>query len=384
MHLIPCMMLDSIRPLLGDKFGIIQMVFLLGLFLIQSDILSFMIIGFIIIYVFIILFCTKLYKNIKLLMNHNTTEDAEDADGANSGDCAEDTNSELQTLFIDMIGLKRETKRVVKTDTKRELETPEYAILRKKIDNAIVNDLQHEESCDNESLRKMLLYALEGGKRVRTVIMLSLNPDIDIDKLLAIEYLHASSLIIDDIMDGDKDRRGKKCLHVLYDNTLAQMTAIYLLSLSMKKVAKFSHPDSNDNKEFAQTFNELCMGQFMDVDNKSYDVEKLIKYKTSVLFQLSYYLASPADTDTNNTNNTASDYKKLGLLFGDIFQISDDYDDKGKDKAKNNVVLTKGKTECRKLLDNKIQEYKSLAKDLNADNYMINHIIDFLNYKTLS
>lgn len=377
-------MLDSIRPLLGDKFGIIQMVFLLGLFLIQSDILSFMIIGFIIIYVFIILFCTKLYKNIKLLMNHNTTEDAEDADGANSGDCAEDTNSELQTLFIDMIGLKRETKRVVKTDTKRELETPEYAILRKKIDNAIVNDLQHEESCDNESLRKMLLYALEGGKRVRTVIMLSLNPDIDIDKLLAIEYLHASSLIIDDIMDGDKDRRGKKCLHVLYDNTLAQMTAIYLLSLSMKKVAKFSHPDSNDNKEFAQTFNELCMGQFMDVDNKSYDVEKLIKYKTSVLFQLSYYLASPADTDTNNTNNTASDYKKLGLLFGDIFQISDDYDDKGKDKAKNNVVLTKGKTECRKLLDNKIQEYKSLAKDLNADNYMINHIIDFLNYKTLS
>ena len=251
-----------------------------------------------------------------------------------------------------------------------KLENTVYSELRKKIDDMIINDLQE---CEHESLREMLLYSLDGGKRVRTVIMLSLNPDIDIDKILAIEYLHASSLIIDDIMDGDKERRNKKCLHILHNNTMAQMAAIYLLSLSMNKVAKFGTID--DNKEFAKTFNELCIGQFMDVDNKTYDIEKLIKYKTSVLFQLSYYFA--AEKDQQET------YKELGIIFGDIFQISDDYDDKEKDKTKNNSVLTKGQRSCRKLLNNKIHEYKTLAKYTNSDNALVDHIINYLNYKTL-
>ena len=141
----------------------------------------------------------------------------------------------------------------------------------------------------------------------------------------------------------------------------------------MNKVAKFGTID--DNKEFAKTFNELCIGQFMDVDNKTYDIEKLIKYKTSVLFQLSYYFA--AEKDQQET------YKELGIIFGDIFQISDDYDDKEKDKTKNNSVLTKGQRSCRKLLNNKIHEYKTLAKYTNSDNALVDHIINYLNYKTL-
>jgi len=266
-----------------------------------------------------------------------------------------------------------ETSETLETaETLETLETQEYVELRKKIDTAIIEDLQF---CDNEKMRKMLLYSLEGGKRVRTIIMLSLNPNIDIDKLLAIEYLHASSLIIDDIMDGDETRRGKKCLHMLYNNTMAQMSAIYLLSLSMNKSAKFGTIE--DNKEYTKTFNELCIGQFMDVDNESYSIEKLMQYKTSVLFQLSYYLACPNE-------NQRETYKKLGLLFGDIFQISDDYDDKGKDKEKNNIVLSKGKVESRKILNDTIINYKILAKETNIDNPLINHIINFLNQKTMN
>ena len=82
----------------------------------------------------------------------------------------------------------------------------------------------------------ILKHALDGGKRIRSVITLTigeaLNPDINIDKLaLCVELLHNTSLIIDDMpcMDNDNYRRGKMTVHYKYGNQKAQLTVAYLL-----------------------------------------------------------------------------------------------------------------------------------------------------------
>ena len=120
----------------------------------------------------------------------------------------------------------------------------------------------------------MCKYALSDGKRVRTILMKQINPDINLDNLLIIEYLHASSLILDDIMDNDTTRRDKECVHIKYGLPMGLMTSVYLVTLALSKA------NITDKDEIVKTFNELCLGQFMDIDKKYYDVTILYNNDT--------------------------------------------------------------------------------------------------------
>lgn len=244
----------------------------------------------------------------------------------------------------------------------------EYITTCKYIDNIINEDLK---TIKDKKLFNMCTYALKGGKRVRTVIMKQLNNNIDNDKLIFIEYLHASSLIIDDIMDKDIKRRDNDCLHIKYGITLANMTALYLMSLALMKGAKFSTKE--DTIMITSTFNKLCIGQFMDVDDKKYDINKLIKYKTAVLFELSYYLSI-------DNKEVAKD---LGLLFGKMFQLSDDFEDTHKDKKKNNYVSIYGCDTAHEYFMELYDKYNEISIKNNLNNDIISEILNNLKKKTI-
>ena len=122
----------------------------------------------------------------------------------------------------------------IQTNTKKFSTSLTDRITR--INKLIVNDLSNIK---DEKLRNILEYATSGGKRVRGIIIDSILSDskkqhIADEAILFIEYIHASSLIMDDIMDKDKTRRGLPCTYIKYGDTLSQLASIILVTIAFK------------------------------------------------------------------------------------------------------------------------------------------------------
>ena len=98
-----------------------------------------------------------------------------------------------------------------------------YNIKKRYINNSINEIILNPLKTTFPTIYDIMRHALEGGKRLRSVITLTvgeaLNSNVNIDKLaLCVELLHNTSLIIDDMpcMDNDNYRRGKKTTHYKY------------------------------------------------------------------------------------------------------------------------------------------------------------------------
>ncbi len=84
-----------------------------------------------------------------------------------------------------------------------------------------------------------LRYACEGGKRIRPLILVlsaecmkskRVEPDAHL-AATAIELLHTESIIHDDIIDEEKQRRGKPSFHVKYGYNSSILTADFVLGV---------------------------------------------------------------------------------------------------------------------------------------------------------
>jgi hypothetical protein len=184
-----------------------------------------------------------------------------------------------------------------------------------------------------------LLPLLRGGKRLRAGLVLYVhetlsfwtgaNRDRAIDLACAVELAHVASLIVDDILDEDAERRGQEALHVKYGNKAAMLNAIGLLSLPYDLAGHYSQLYSG---WLAETQRRMTSGAFKELwrqkglsASKLYDV--VVTQKTGELFALAaaYGAASivgaPADTAIVQA------FRKYGLHVGKAMQIADDIAD---------------------------------------------------------
>jgi len=198
-------------------------------------------------------------------------------------------------------------------------------------------------------LKEQCYYALDGGKFVRPIIALEIGRlmSIQMEKsndysslALAIEYIHSSSLVIDDMsyFDNDFERRGKPSVHAKYGQAQAEMTALTLLVSAGQNLAR-QFQESNAisdiitfitffvNKQIQVT----AYGQIQDMTEKTNDV---IKNKTSTLFQIatvvSYLLGGGKYENVN-------DFMELGNCFAFVLQLLDDVNDSDTDVNYNHV-----------------------------------------------
>jgi len=298
---------------------------------------------------------------------------------------------------------------------------------QKYIQDYILNSIKKD--LKNNKIREICLYTLNEGKKIRPIILISLYQQINdnnskiplyvLDAACGIEYLHCASLILDDIMDDDNERRGKKSVHFKYGTTKAQLCAIILCTLSMQKIA-FSLQELNKDKPFSnknipfflykQIFdiiNELSLGQFIDIDlptnlseisdnfadaikykKLNFNIYDLIDKKTSSLFEFCYIMPWIFTNSNNSDNNIltgVNNMKKIAKKFGLIFQISDDFEDVEQDlqrEGKNsimNYVIHKG---YKKAFDNYQLYLKKFIKISNKNNVMTPEIKEIINYLT--
>lgn len=174
-----------------------------------------------------------------------------------------------------------------------------------------------------------------GGKRLRPVLMLltynMYKEDVEniMMQALGLEIYHNFTLLHDDVMDRADVRRGKPCVHKVWnDNTaiLSGDTMIVDSFIRMQQCDPVHLPDVM--KVFSQTALEISEGQQYDMEfEKRNDVKEeeyleMIRLKTSVLLACAVKIGALLGDATNEDAALLYDFgEKIGLAF----QLQDDY-----------------------------------------------------------
>lgn len=245
-----------------------------------------------------------------------------------------------------------------------------------QIDKAI--ETASEEDFGPEKTLKAACYdAVAGGKRIRSIILLEVvksnNEDINAaESALFIEYIHAASLVIDDLpaFDNDMTRRGSPSIHAKYGQAVAQMTAMTLLAASLQNICRqldnirkdISNADRVGTKICSEVSRYLSLassGQYLDsVTNENITRPQLISLlykKTATFFEAAVvvgWLVSGGDP------GDVKEVQRIGQNIGIAFQIADDIDDMKKDGDKPNFANQFGIDEATEEINKRLLDAK--------------------------
>lgn len=141
----------------------------------------------------------------------------------------------------------------------------------------------------------------------------------------AIEMLHLSSLVHDDIIDHSTRRRGEKTPNHHFGDTLSVLWGDFLFITSIRMLTRTGHGDAVDM--LAEASRQMIEGQILEYENNFnyrlgtrtyYDI---IRKKTASLFSgIADLAAGLPGADARR----APAFHRFGQDFGMIFQISDD------------------------------------------------------------
>ncbi|MBT4323535.1 MAG: polyprenyl synthetase family protein [Rhodobacterales bacterium] len=222
---------------------------------------------------------------------------------------------------------------------------------------------------------------LNGGKRLRAFLVIhscnifEVQKDTAIQAAIAIECLHAYSLVHDDLpcMDDDELRRGKPTVHVKWDEATATLTGDALQALAFELIASLPHTDAIRIVELlkklakASGMQGMVLGQAQDIQAEKSkvnlninDITSLQQNKTGALIEWS---AISGAILSNHDDRKLLDYaKSIGLAFqiqDDILDIEGDAVLAGKRLQKD---VSAGKATFVSLLG--IEDAKLRAKEL--------------------
>ncbi|MBP2031717.1 octaprenyl-diphosphate synthase [Clostridium algifaecis] len=153
---------------------------------------------------------------------------------------------------------------------------------------------------------------------------------------LGLELIHSSSLIHDDIIDGDLLRRGQKTLNKTFGNKIAVLAGDTLYSRA------FTIFSDTLPRKFSQVMGavteSMSIAEILNANNPSPDREtyfKIILGKTASFMSACCRLgASIADATEENSNMLSKYGKNLGMAY----QILDDYIDEDPVAMKNVTI----------------------------------------------
>jgi farnesyl diphosphate synthase len=216
---------------------------------------------------------------------------------------------------------------------------------------------------DPARLHEAMRYACEGGKHLRALMVYACGETLGVaaDKLdaaaCAVEFIHAYSLVHDDMpgMDNDDLRRGRPTVHKAYDVATAILVGDALQTLAFEALAKTGALDAEQKVQMiaalAHASGSLGMvgGQAVDMASENLtltlpELESLHARKTGALILVTCKLAGIAAHASDAVRHTLDRY---GKCVGLAFQIQDDVLDQIADTA------TLGKTAGKDLAQHK-------------------------------
>lgn len=216
--------------------------------------------------------------------------------------------------------------------TTNELHAGRVAELRTRIDDALSSLVEGRSPA---ALYEAVGHVLRaGGKRVRPLLLLlvakSYGTPVDraLPAALAVEVFHNFTLVHDDLMDEDEERRGGATVHEKWDPGTAILTGDLMMGLSYELLGQVKGTDVEALYSIYHPMVEhLCVGQALDAsfeDEEAVAVEAyldMIDRKTGALLSAAFELGGVIG------GAPASEHERLaaaGRLVGRAFQIQDD------------------------------------------------------------
>ncbi|MCG8619017.1 MAG: polyprenyl synthetase family protein, partial [Desulfobacterales bacterium] len=174
-----------------------------------------------------------------------------------------------------------------------------------------------------------LLFA--GGKRLRPLLMIhaarmcgyATGEEILFSTIF--EYLHAATLLHDDVVDGADMRRGKPAAHTRWDAPKVVLTGDFLLARALNVAARTGSPKVIS--VIARITQEMSQGEIDQLENKGRpdlsedEYNRIIERKTAVLIQGACRSGAIVANAPDEKENALKDY---GYHLGMAFQMADD------------------------------------------------------------
>ena len=204
------------------------------------------------------------------------------------------------------------------------------------------------ERFDGSLLREPISYTLlSAGKRLRpllvleTAALLGLEEKAVMRTACAIEFVHTSSLVFDDLpcMDDSKTRRGQPCLHLAYDESTAILAALSLLVEAFPLVAADCRTGGLSLDETDQALlclsqtvggQGMALGQYLDLKRvPGMPKPQIGGLKTATLMMACVELAGRLG---HATAEYLAGLRSYGERLGQAYQLHDDHQDISQDR----------------------------------------------------
>jgi len=172
-------------------------------------------------------------------------------------------------------------------------------------------------------------YLMEGGgKRLRPLLtvlscgMCGGDPQKALPLGVALEYIHAASLLHDDVVDGAQSRRGKDSANLVFGNEVAVLTGDYMYAKALHLFSTYGNIEMI--KLVSQTVMDMAQAQVLELSKigeliTEEEYFQIIEGKTSALFGACFAVGGAVGgSDEEKT------LYEIGLRIGRAFQLVDD------------------------------------------------------------
>lgn len=215
--------------------------------------------------------------------------------------------------------------------------------IRSRLNDFIESELQLESIHSPRLVEAMRYSVLGGGKRLRgclvcaTATSLGSTLQSSLAAAAAVEYIHAYSLVHDDLpdMDDSDTRRGKPSCHVAFGSAIAILVGDALQPLAFSTIAECKELAEWQRVACVAILGEAsgwnCMvgGQAMDMESEGKAIEDtavlatLNDAKTGALFRACTELGATV-AGYKQDSSVFGQLSKFGGRLGAAFQITDD------------------------------------------------------------
>lgn len=270
-----------------------------------------------------------------------------------------------------------------------------YSVYKNKLELSLHDILNKYKSVTPDELFDAMEYSVcDGGKRIRGVIVLAVADMVGYDETnalkfaSAVEMIHASSLIHDDMpcMDNDTMRRGKPCTHIAFGESIALYAGLGLLNSAYELLME----NAQDSAAYKAIY-ELCKsagvsgimkGQCLDIISEGKEIDfntlkTIHASKTGALIIASSIIPAIAMKCEKAVIDALKSY---GENIGTAFQIVDDVLDvtessaelgktAGKDEKADKLTYVKvfGVDKAMELADEHIRKATACLDSINMD-----------------
>jgi len=256
---------------------------------------------------------------------------------------------------------------------------------QKRFDEAVKKEIAREKK--HQDLLQACSYSvLSNGKRLRPALVWMVADALDADEsvslaALAVEFFHASSLVVDDLpcMDDDDFRRGKPSTHRAFSEQAAILASFALTAWGFDAITRVVPPERAAHRVLQAAVAAasgsvglpgLIGGQWLDIKEGRPTRERFIEIvdrKTGDLFGLCFilgWLFGGGDIAR------LPQLRQMAGHFGRAFQLVDDLDDLQQDRAAGkeaNSAILFGEEETLRLVVEHVERFCCLASAEGLD-----------------